>query len=305
MTALGGQISTNLPPSYYSAQTILWGYRISGDLIFPCKYTMILMIYSVKLWVIHMNIDFNALRIILRDPVSKTKSSEDSSVCLKEFLKIEENQIAFLRGMMQDESANFIMSFQNWMLRRDKNSCKDPINIGDIFYADLGINYKPEFSYHHPVIILEKVGGMYLIVPVSTTPSNIASAFHPDDNPTGSTYLRKVYGNDAAPKASDGFERTGAVLLNEIKVISKGRLISKKGALSNISNPDSLFREIKQSVFKLSFPKEHINKMKLEQQLKEERQKNTDLSQKVSDLEDRLKKLSSQLKPQGDSPTAE
>ena len=33
---------------------------------------------------------------------------------------------------------------------------KSSVCIGDIFYADLGINYKPEFSYYHPVIILEK-----------------------------------------------------------------------------------------------------------------------------------------------------
>jgi mRNA-degrading endonuclease toxin of MazEF toxin-antitoxin module len=252
-----------------------------------------------------MNIDFNALRIILRDPASKAKSTEDSSVCLKEFLKIEENQIAFLRSLKQDESANFLMSFQNWMLRRSITTCKDSVDIGDIFYADLGINYKPEFSYHHPVIILEKIGGMYLIVPVSTTPSNIASAFHPDDNPTGNTYLRKVYGSDAAPKTSDGFERTGAVLLNELKVVSKGRLISKKGSLSNISDPNSLFREIKQSVFKLAFPKEHIRMMKLEQQLKEECDTNATLLQKISELEDRIKKLSSQITTESELPTTE
>ncbi|MDD6072390.1 MAG: hypothetical protein PUC12_16510 [Clostridiales bacterium] len=159
--------------------------------------------------------------------------------------------------MKQDESANFIMSLQNWFLRRMYTRTKIPVAIGDIFYTDLGINYKPEFSYHHPVIILEKIGGMYLVVPVSTTPDNITNAFHPVDNPQGNQMMRKVYGNDAGNK-SDGFEKTGAVLLSDLKVVSAGRLIAKKGNLKCINDKNSLFREIKDSVFKLSFPKKHI-----------------------------------------------
>lgn len=46
--------------------------------------------------------------------------------------------------------------------------------------------------------------------------------------------MRKVYGNDMGDK-SDGFEKTGAILLSDIKVISAGRLISKKGKLKNIN----------------------------------------------------------------------
>ncbi|MFR6561075.1 MAG: hypothetical protein ACLUR5_03025 [Eubacterium ventriosum] len=54
---------------------------------------------------------------------------------------------------------------------------------------------------------------------------------------------------------SDGFEKTGAILLSDIKVISAGRLISKKGKLKNINLQDSLFKEIKNTLFKLAFPK--------------------------------------------------
>ena len=52
---------------------------------------------------------------------------------------------------------------QNWITRRTYTTCHDLIDIGDIFYTDLGINYMPEFSYHHPVIVLEKVGTMVLV----------------------------------------------------------------------------------------------------------------------------------------------
>ena len=39
--------------------------------------------------------------------------------------------------------------------------------------------------------------------------------------------MRKVYGNDMGDK-SDGFEKTEPFFLSDIKVISAGRLISKK-----------------------------------------------------------------------------
>jgi hypothetical protein len=204
-----------------------------------------------------LQVNFGLLRNIIRDKSNKSKNTSDSAPCLNEFLNLEVNTTEEIRKMKQDESANFIMSLQNWFLRRNYTSTKVSVSVGDIFYADLGINYKPEFSYHHPVIILEKIGGMYLVVPVSTTPDNIKNSFHPSDNPGGDQKMRKVYGNDAGTK-SDGFEKTGAILLADIKAISAGRLIAKKGSLKDINASDSLFREIKDSVFKLSFPKKNI-----------------------------------------------
>lgn len=208
-----------------------------------------------------INIDFQALRNIIRDKSNKSKNSIESVVCLREFLNLLENILENNKILKQDEAANFIMSTQNWILRRGFTSCRD-VNIGDIFYADLGINYKPEFSYHHPVVILETVGNMVMVVPVSTTEANVKEAYHPIDNPKGSKFMRKVYGKDYADK-SDGFEKTGAILLADVKTISKGRLISKKGNLKNINHDTSLFKEIKNSVFKMCFPKENIAMYKL------------------------------------------
>ena len=224
-----------------------------------------------------MKINFESLRNIILDRHNKNKNTSDSAICLNEFLNLEVNSIEEIRKMRQDESANFIMSLQNWFLRRNFTSTKICISISDIFYADLGINYKPEFSYHHPVVILEKIGGMYLVVPVSTTPDNIKNAFHPTDNPDGNKMMRKVYGNDMGDK-SDGFEKTGAILLSDIKVISAGRLISKKGKLKNINLQDSLFKEIKNTIFKLAFPKENIRLYKINNEF-------TSLQQKYTELE--------------------
>ena len=103
-----------------------------------------------------MRVDFGVLRNIIRDRNNKQKAATDSAECLREFLNLDTNLIEENRSMKQDEAANFIMSMQNWLLRRGFSSTKENVAIGDIFYADLGINYKPEFSYHHPVIIWKK-----------------------------------------------------------------------------------------------------------------------------------------------------
>ncbi len=204
-----------------------------------------------------MRVNFGELRKIIRDTKTKTKLAKDSNVCLSEFLAVINNFIEHNHSLMQDELANIVLSMQNWILRRKFVSSKNPVKVGDIFYADLGFNYKPEYSYHHPVIILEEIGNMVMVVPVSTSPDNIKQAYHPVDNPNGTKYLRKVYGLDAGTK-NDGFEKTGAVLLADIKTISQGRLIEKKGSLSNISSKNSLFYDIKTRTFALAFPKKNI-----------------------------------------------
>lgn len=239
---------------------------------------------------IALRIDFNILRTIIRDKKNKTKKSTDSAVCLSEFINLNENIIDMHRNLMQDESANFILSMQNWITRRTYTTCYDTIDIGDIFYADLGINYMPEFSYHHPVIILEKVGSMVLVVPVSTSEDNINNAYHPTDNPTGDIKMRKVYGNDKGAQ-SDGFEKTCAVLLTDIKTISKGRLIKKKGSMSDINNADSVFKEIKQKTFKMCFPKENIALYNTKQQLEKMKEENQKLQDRIKYLEDEYNKL--------------
>lgn len=230
-----------------------------------------------------MRVDFGVLRNIIRDRNNKLKAATDSADCLREFLNLDMNLIEENRSMKQDEAANFIMSMQNWLLRRSFSTNKEPVAIGDIFYADLGINYKPEFSYHHPVIILEKIGGMYLVVPVSTTPDNITQAYHPVDNVTGSKMMRKVFGNDMGTQ-SDGFEKTGAVLLTNVKAISAGRLISKKGHLKDINSEGSLFKEIKDSVFKFCFPKVNIRLYKAEKELAELKEKYSQIEAAYNEL---------------------
>lgn len=61
-----------------------------------------------------LKVDFGLLRGIIRDKSNKSKDTIDSAICLNQYLNLEMNSVEEIRKMKQDESANFIMSLQNW-----------------------------------------------------------------------------------------------------------------------------------------------------------------------------------------------
>lgn len=71
-----------------------------------------------------LKVDFGLLRGIIRDKSNKSKDTIDSAICLNQYLNLEMNSVEEIRKMKQDESANFIMSLQNWFLRRNYSSTK-------------------------------------------------------------------------------------------------------------------------------------------------------------------------------------
>lgn len=199
-----------------------------------------------------MQIDYNQLKTIINQPTSKTDLAIDSSQCLTQFSALISNLIYISHSLTQEQLASFTMSMQNWINRKDRTSCSCTVKVGDIFYTDLGNCYKPELAFPHPVVILEDVNNMVLVAPVTTSNDIVSIAYHPTSNPTGNVSFRKA-------DSSDGFEHECAIIISNIRVISKGRLLQKKGALHNITASDSLFNEIKNTAFKLCFPKQFIS----------------------------------------------
>jgi mRNA-degrading endonuclease toxin of MazEF toxin-antitoxin module len=198
-----------------------------------------------------MRVDFGKLKRVVDSPNSKSDMATNSSDCLAEFTALISNFAGIAHTFSQEQLASLIISMQNWMLRREFTTCKSNVNIGDIFYTDLGNCYKPELAFPHPVVILEDVSNMVLVAPVSTSSEIVNNAFHPVDNPAGKKEYRKA-------GKTDGFEHDCAIILSNIRTISKGRLLEKKGQLNDISNPTSLFYEIKNKGFELCFPKQFI-----------------------------------------------
>lgn len=223
-----------------------------------------------------MRIDFSKLSKILNN--RRGNNVENSAECLFEFTSIINNIIEEGQKLTEEEMAFFIISMQNWIIRRNytnyinKVDNDNTINIGEIFLADLGIAYKPEIAYKHPVIVIEKIKGYVLIVPTTSSADTLASAYHPVDNPNGDKKYLKLKATE------DGVEKDCVAILTHIKTISKGRLISKKGKIS-----DCMFNIIKDRTFYYSYPRiyadyykksEKISSLELElKTLKEENEK--------------------------------
>lgn len=115
--------------------------------------------------------------------------------------------------------------------------------------VDWNINYNPELSYIHPCLIIEDINNMISVLPISS--SHIDEAYHPDTNPTGNKFYRKV-------DKSDGFKKECVIFLDGLKVISKSRIINKIGALiCDLKDENGLFREIRWQLYQMYFPYEY------------------------------------------------
>lgn len=220
-------------------------------------------------------IDFNRLKTAVQKPDAKTTQAQDTSESLGEFLFTVSNFMAYCNNLSEYEVSNITMSMQNWMLRRTYTSSRMAVNIGDFFYTDLGMTYKLECSYPHSVIVLEEIGNMLLVAPTTTSQEYINDGYHPTLNPNGNEYIRRVQNGE------DDLGATCAIMLSNIRTINPSRLLAKKGTMLNINDPSSLFREIKEVVFRKYMPKEHIEYVKLQTALE--------------DLQDEKRKVEEQL----------
>lgn len=193
-----------------------------------------------------MRIDFNLLKGITSSRDSNPV--KNSSNCLFEFTSLLSNLIEEGQTFTEEEMAFFIISMQNWIHRKTftkyfSKSGDSTINLGDVFFADLGIAYKPEIAYNHPVIILEKIKGYVLVVPITSSTETVKNAYHPEDNPKGDKKYLKI-------KKTEGVEKDCAAILTQIRTISPGRLLQKKSTLSK-----DIFNIVKDTTFYYSNPK--------------------------------------------------
>lgn len=212
-------------------------------------------------------VDFNALDKIIRGDSSETINAGSSSVCLSQFLNMISNFTSKANDFTESDLSLLTKGLQQFFNRRTFISCKENIQVGDIFNVDFGINYEPEMSYNHPGLILEEIGDLVLVVPSSTSPTKLANAYHPIKNKNGYWYYYEV-------DNSDGFAERCVLILGNVCTISKGRLLEKKGHLTcDINDENSLYREIRNIMMQHMFSKEY-NK----------------LASKISALEKQIKK---------------
>ncbi len=236
-----------------------------------------------------MKVDFTRLQKIIADNDSKNKIANSTSVCLDEYMNYITNYLLKCKELNEEELAMLVISEQNWLIRRDFFASKAPVDIGDIFYADLGKNYKPECSYGHPVLVMEIIGNMVFVVPVSSSPDKIKEAYHPIDNKDGNTNLRKVTDRE-------GFKSDCTLLLSNARTISGGRLLEKKENIFNSDRGKELFEEIKNTMLLGYFPKQKILMDKLKTENDKLTKENEGLKDDIESLKKQILELQSQEK---------
>ncbi len=237
-----------------------------------------------------LRVDFNRLKNVVKDANSKNNNVKDTNVVLTEYMNTLANFIATCNQFKEDELAMLSISLQNWTVRKDRTIAGFPYNVGDIVYADLGLTYKLELAYPHPVVILENVGNLVLVAPTTTSQELLNEAYHPIDNKEGNKYLRKVN------KGEDNFEETCVVLISNIRTVNPSRLLNKLDTLKvNISDPESLFVEIKEKMFEYYLPKLFNSRNKLNDEIKLKQDKIDELESEVIELKNKIFDLEKQI----------
>ena len=193
-----------------------------------------------------MQIDYEKLASIATDPTSRSTMAKDTSEVLASYMQILSNLIFAAERLSESEMAMIISSLNRWVTKKDI-SVKRPYAVGTIVQMEWGNNFSPELSYKHPAVIIEEWTTTVLVIPTTSTPAKVATAYHPTDNPSGKWYYRKV-------GVAEGFAHDCALILNNAKIMSKARIISVSRTIAGDLNDDSnVFREVRKTILNYSW----------------------------------------------------
>lgn len=224
-----------------------------------------------------MVIDYNKLSSIAVDPTSRATLAKDKSEVLASYLQLLSDLIYAGDTLTESEMAMIISSLDRWVKKKATIN-KRTYKIGSIVQLDWGVNYSPELSYRHPAVIIEEWTNTALVIPTTSNASAVKDAYHPIDNPTGKWFYRKV-------GVSEGFAHDCALIINNAKIVSKSRILSVSGGITgDLSKPENVFREVRNTMIKNFFSKEWIEHQKLSDAYNKEVEKNKELQEKYDKL---------------------
>jgi len=233
-----------------------------------------------------MQIDYEKLASIATDPTSRLTMEKDTSEVLASYMQILSNLIFAAERLSESEMAMIISSLNRWITKKDIVTNRS-YGVGKIVQMEWGNNFSPELSYKHPAVIIEEWTNTVLVIPTTSTPTKVAAAYHPIDNPSRKWYYRKV-------GLAEGFAHNYALILNNAKIMSKARIISVSGTIvGNLSEDNNVFREIRKTMIQNFFSKEWIEYQKLVQAYEQEQQKNNILQEAYDKLLEENKMLKS------------
>ena len=236
-----------------------------------------------------MRVDYRKLGQIAIDPNYRNQPAKDTSDVLANYLYMMSNLNADVDDWSASEMAMITNSLNRW---QDKKTLlnRQQISVGDILMIDLGLRYAPELSYGHPAVVLEEWKNLMFVVPVTSSSSKLAQAYHPTDNPAGKWYYRKV-------SVSDGFAHDCVLIINNAKIISKSSILSPMGKLTcDLQDETQLFREVKSTLLEHLFHKEWADNKNLAHTYNELQKRFDSLQKEKDSTDERIQQLEKQVK---------
>lgn len=219
--------------------------------------------------------DYSSLQVLSenRNPSNHSMLANSNKICMESIDILNENFKEFLKDRSLYECSSLLISENNWMRRRKNDKCTDfkgreyPVEERQIIQVDYGKTYSVECGIIHYCVVLKVLDKKIFTIPMTTNSDEIKKAYHPIHNPNGKFDYRQGY-------LDEGYTENVALYINDIKCISKGRILPYK-SIDKI-NVDA-YNELKEQILKLHFKEQFYSKV-----------------DRIRDLETELKKITSE-----------
>ena len=193
-----------------------------------------------------MDIDRDKLKNIEKSK-SRKKAFSDSLV-LSSYLKIVHKLIEIGSKMSMVEMARFTNSIDHWIKNRPANKKSRHCSEGTIIEAEFGLTYKTETPYRHSALVIKEYPNKVIVIPSTSKSDYWDNAFHPLSNPNGNKEYFRV-------TTTDGFDHNCVLVMNDLKTISKNRIISTCGRMDALSE-DCVYKQIRKLLLNDIFSEE-------------------------------------------------
>lgn len=231
-----------------------------------------------------MRIDYTLLKHISLDPKNKTKDAFDDSIALSSCLKLFSNIIFEFQSLKLNEIALFVNSMNHWITNKTylTNTKYKP---GTVIEYECGLNYQGELSYRHTGLVIEEFDKKIVVIPSSSTKSLIDKSSKKEN---GLWYYVLV-------GKKEGFDHDCVLILNDMKTISKKRVIASFNNITKGKDGLKIFDTIKLEILRHYFPKQILEKENIIKDLSDQNNKiknlNEQLQKDVYEKSEKIKKL--------------
>jgi mRNA-degrading endonuclease toxin of MazEF toxin-antitoxin module len=193
------------------------------------------------------NYDINKLKNIISSEKIKganlKTNARDSDDCLLEVTVLLKEFFDFIYNERSETIANGLIALDSWISNRQNGTyaIRD-LKIGQVYMADLGLGYNNEAGYYHPIVILDVIGATVMVLPVTSSTSQVNSA-------STNRYLKLIERADFENSVHT-LDSTSVAIMSNLRVIGPNRLLLYIGTVNATK-----IGEIKEETVSITFGK--------------------------------------------------